>query len=190
MLTSTSSIVAFINVFTSLAILAEGEAPPTFTLVRPYSVDAVLFTATGSPCAFIYIILAAGALESGRTDTPLGVAVHTAAPIQAGRLAAPTVHAACLGMQLLPSMTTLVFRHIKSSVILFVSGEVLGSSFVADAPLPRLATVGFPDLGYPGEGLPAGHLHQPGLHVLVRTDIRHSLSEIVRSLGKGNPGNR
>lgn len=35
-------------------------------------------------------ILAAGALESGRTDTPLGVAVHAAAPIQAGRLAAPT----------------------------------------------------------------------------------------------------
>ena len=50
-------------------------------------------------------------------------------------------------------------------------------SFVADAPLPRLATVGFPDLGYPGEGLPAGNLHQPGLHVLVRTDIRPKIEK-------------
>lgn len=38
-----------------------------------------------------------------------------------------TVHAASLGVQLLPAMTTLVFGDNKSPVILLIGGEVLSS---------------------------------------------------------------
>lgn len=82
----------------------------------------------------------------------------------------------------MPAMTTLVFGHNKSSVILLVGGEVLSSPFVPDAPVSRLSAVWFPHLDYPGERLLAGNLDQSRLHVLERTDIWHSGSKIICSI--------
>lgn len=181
-LASTFSIVTFINVFTSPPVPAQPKALPTFALKGSHSVQTVLVTPTDSLGTFIYVILTARPLEPGRTDTSLGVSIHTPAPIQTGCLTALSVHAASLGVQLLPAMTTLVFGDNKSPVILLIRGEVLSSSFVSNAPVSGLSTVRFPHLGYPGKCLSARDLDQPRLHVLIRTDIRHSGSKIVCSI--------
>lgn len=180
-LASPFSIVTFINVFTSPSIPAQPKALPTFALKGSHSVQTVLVTPTDSLGTFIYIILTARPLEPRWTDTSLGVSIHTPAPIQTGCLAALSVHAASLGVQLLPAMTTLVFGDNKSPVILLIGGEVLSSSFVPNAPVSGFSTVRFPHLGYPGKCLSARNLDQPRLHVLERTDIRHSGSKIVCS---------